>query len=133
MPHTVTILAAMPTILIVDDDAAIREVLLDLFSEIYQCHTASSAEEAFQYLEIEEYDVVITDISMPGLTGVELLKRVQLKDLETPVILVSGKGSEEDSDLLLSLGAYAYLTKPFRLEEIEQLVERALARNGHSG
>ena len=117
----------MPTILIVDDDAAIRGILYDLFSDRYECHTASMAEEAFQYLEVETYDAIITDIAMPGLTGVELLKRVQLRDEDTPVILISGKGKEQDSESLLGLGAFAYVTKPFSLDEIERVVERAVA------
>lgn len=117
----------MPTLLIVDDDAAIRGILYDLFSDRYECHTASMAEEAFQYLEVEHYDAIITDIAMPGLTGVELLKRVQLRDESTPVILISGKGSEQDSKSLLALGAFAYVNKPFNLAEIEETVERAVA------
>jgi DNA-binding NtrC family response regulator len=118
--------APMPTLLIVDDDAVIRGMLYDLFSDRYECHTASMAEEAFQYLEVEHYDAIITDIAMPGITGVELLKRVQLRDSDTPVILISGKGSEQDTRSLLALGAFAYLTKPFSLDEIEQVVERAV-------
>jgi DNA-binding NtrC family response regulator len=86
------------------------------------------AEEALQYLEVEEYDAVLTDISMPGLNGVELLKRVQQRDSTTPVILISGKGTEQDSQSLLGLGAFAYVTKPFTLDEIELLVERAVAQ-----
>jgi DNA-binding response OmpR family regulator len=117
----------MPTLLIVDDDAAIRGILYDLFSDRYECNTASMAEEAFQYLEVEHYDAIITDIAMPGLTGVELLKRVQLRDESTPVILISGKGSEQDSKSLLALGAFAYVTKPFNLAEIEETVDRAVA------
>jgi DNA-binding NtrC family response regulator len=116
----------MPTLLIVDDDAAIRGMLYDLLGEHYECNTASSADEAFQFLEVEHYDAIITDIAMPGLTGIELLKRVQLRDEATPVILISGKGNEQDSESLLALGAFAYLTKPFSLEEIEQVVERAI-------
>jgi DNA-binding NtrC family response regulator len=117
----------MPTLLIVDDDHAIRGMLFDLLCEQYECNTASSAEEAFQFLEVEHYDAIITDIAMPGITGVELLKRVQLRDETTPVILISGKGTEHDSKSLLALGAFAYVTKPFSLDEIEQVVERALA------
>jgi len=115
-------------ILIVDDDDAIRGTLFDLLSDRYECHTASMAEEALQYLEVEKYDAVLTDISMPGLTGVELLKQVQERDSGTPVILISGKGSEEDSQSLLALGAFAYVTKPFTLDEIELLVERAVEK-----
>lgn len=116
----------MPTLLIVDDDATIRGMLYELLSEKYECNTASMAEEAFQYLEVEQYDAIITDIAMPGLTGVELLKRVQLRDEDTPVILISGRGTEQDSGALLALGAFAYVTKPFSLDEIERVVERAV-------
>jgi DNA-binding NtrC family response regulator len=116
----------MPTILIVDDDAAIRGMLYELLSQKYECNTASMAEEALQYLEVEKYDAIVTDIAMPGLTGVELLKRVQQRGLDTPVILISGKGSEEHPDLFVTLGAFAYITKPFNLDEIEQVVERAI-------
>jgi len=116
----------MSNILIVDDDDAVRGILLDLLSEKYECNTASSAEEAFQFLEIEDYDVVLTDIAMPGLTGIELLKRIQLKDLEMPVIFISGKNGDHDPDGLVKLGAFAYVRKPFGLEEIEYLVERAV-------
>jgi len=121
----------MANILIVDDDDSVRGIILDLLSDRYKCNTASSAEEAFQYLEIENYDAVLTDIAMPGLNGVEFLKRIQAKDLGTPVILISGKNDEEDSEALMKLGAFAYLHKPFSLDEIEYIVDRAVRnRNG---
>ena len=123
---SLTITSPMTTILIVDDDEAIRETLYDLLSERYECQTASKAEEALQYLAAQSYDAVLTDISMPGLTGLELLQRVQQKDSRTPVILISGKGSEQDSDSLIRLGAFAYVTKPFSLDQIELIVERAV-------
>jgi len=119
----------MSTILIVDDDDAIRGMLYDLLSEKYECNTASMAEEALQYLEVERYDAILTDIAMPGLTGVELLRRIQETDSKTPVILISGRGSEEDEQDLIELGAFAYLTKPFNLDEIEEVVQRAVEQN----
>lgn len=119
----------MPTILIVDDDDAIRGMLYDLLSEKYECNTASMAEEALQYIEVEKYDAILTDIAMPGLTGVELLKRVQENyGGATPVILISGKGSEQDPRALFDMGAFAYVTKPFNLDEIEEVVARAIAQ-----
>ena len=118
----------MPIILIVDDDAVIRGMLYELFSEKYECHTASTAEEAFQYLEVENYDAILTDIAMSGLTGIELLKRVQLRDSETPVILISGKGNEQDPQQLVDLGAFAYVSKPFKLIEIEEVVAQAVLK-----
>jgi DNA-binding NtrC family response regulator len=120
----------MPKILIVDDDNAIRGTLYDLLSESYECNTASMAEEALQCIEVEKYDAILTDIAMPGLTGVELLKRVQVSHNASPVILISGRGCEQDADELIGLGAFAYLTKPFNLAEIEDVVARAVSRTG---
>jgi len=116
----------MASILIVDYDEAVRGILMDLLSDRYECHTASTADEAFQYLENENYDAVLTDIATSGLSGVQLMKRIQLKDLNTPVILISGKNDDQDSEELMKLGAFAYLHKPFSLDEIEYLVGRAV-------
>ncbi len=116
----------MATILIVDDDAVIRSLLLDLFSDCYECNTASTAEEAIEFLNIERYDAVLTDIALPGLNGIGLLKRIKSKGLNTPVIVISGRGDEKDSQLLLKLGAFAYLTKPFSLAQMENVVQQAV-------
>ena len=123
----------MSTILIVDDDDAIRETLYDLLSDRYECQTAGMAEEALQYLAIETYDAVLTDIAMPGLTGLELLRRVQQENSGTPVILMSGKGAEQDGDALITMGAFAYVTKPFSLDQIELIVERAVEQKLFAG
>jgi DNA-binding NtrC family response regulator len=103
-------------------------MLYDLLSDRYECDTASMAEEALECIEVERYDAILTDIVMPGLTGVELLKKIQETDSATPVILISGKGSEQDSQDLMDLGAFAYVNKPFDLDEIEQVVERAVGQ-----
>ena len=120
----------MATLLIVDDDTLVRETLHELLSASHECHQADRAEQAMTYLEIENYDAVITDISMPGLSGRSLLKYIQAKHAGTPVIVISGMPGEEsraDGRELLDLGAFAYLAKPFKLEEIEATVDRAIA------
>ena len=118
----------MATILIVDDDDAVRGILYELLSEKYECHTASTADEALQFIEVEDYDVIVTDIAMPGLNGVQLLKLVQSRAPHTPVILISGKAGEQNLNDLLQEGAFAFVNKPFSLEEIEAVVDRALAQ-----
>lgn len=116
----------MPAILIVDDDASVRDVLYDLFADWHVCHVAPTAERALAYLAEEHYDVILTDISMPGLSGVELLGRVRESRPEVRVIIISGIDDEEHARGLVRLGAFACLSKPFRLEEVEGAVERAL-------
>ena len=118
----------MATLLIVDDDTLIRDTLHELFSTSHECHTADRAEQALAYLDVENYDAVITDISMPGLSGRDILKHIQERHPATPVIVISGRPDEADGESLVELGAFAYFHKPFQLEELETAVEQALAR-----
>ena len=119
----------MAALLIVDDDETIRDTLYDLFSELHMCHVADTAEQAITWLDQGAYDVVLTDISMPGLSGVELLGHVRQRQPDTPVIVISGITDQEHAKGLLRLGAFDYLLKPFKLEEVERSVERAVGRH----
>ena len=116
----------MAAILIVDDDAGVRDVLYDLFAEEHLCHAAATAEDALSFLREQTYDVVITDISMPGLSGVELLGRLRQEQPDTPVIVVTGISDRTHAEGLTRLGAFEYILKPFRLGEVEASVGRAL-------
>jgi DNA-binding NtrC family response regulator len=118
----------MSLILVVDDDENIRDTLYDLLSAEHDCQTAETAEQALARLEVDAYDVVLTDISMPGLSGLELLGTVRQKYPDTPVIIISGIGDQEHAQGLIRLGAFEYLLKPFRLEIVEKSVKRALDR-----
>jgi DNA-binding NtrC family response regulator len=116
----------MAAILIVDDDDAVRDTLYDLFSDLHLCHSASSAEQALAFVREQPYDVVLTDISMPGLSGVELLGTLRQTQPDTPVIIVSGIGDRSHAEGLVRLGAFDFILKPFRLEEVEESVARAI-------
>lgn len=121
----------MPRVLVVDDDDAIRDTLYELLSEEYVCQTAETAEKAFARLEADTYDVVLTDISMPGLSGLELLGQVRQKFPETPVIIISGISDQEHAQGLIKLGAFDFLLKPFTLEVVEKSVKRAMDFRRH--
>jgi DNA-binding NtrC family response regulator len=116
----------MSRILIVDDDETIRDTLYELLSEEYFCQTAETAEKAFARLEAEVYDVVLTDISMPGISGVELLGHVRQRFADIPVIIISGIDDREHAEGLIRLGAFDFLMKPFTLEKVETTVKRAV-------
>jgi len=118
----------MATLLIVDDDNLVRETLHELLSASHECHTADRAEQALAYLEIETYDVVLTDLAMPRLSGRDLLSHIQAKHPTTPVIVISGMFEEDDAREIIDAGAFAYFAKPFNLEEIEAAVDRAMVR-----
>jgi DNA-binding NtrC family response regulator len=119
----------MPKILVVDDDDTIRDTLYELLSEEYLCQTAETAEKAFARLEADSYDVVLTDISMPGLSGLELLGHIRQKFPNTPVIMISGIGDQDHAQGLIKLGAFDFLLKPFSLDVVEKSVRRALEYN----
>src|SRR6185503_1974507 len=119
----------MAILLIVDDDNNIRATLHDLLAQSHECHTADRAEQALAYLDLQSYDAVLTDISMPGLSGREILRAIQDKHPTTPVIVISGVSDKKDAEELLESGAFAYVAKPFELSEIEDLVNRAIARH----
>ena len=116
----------MAAILIVDDDDAVRDVLYDLFSEEHMCHAAATAEQALSFLREQTYDAVLTDISMPGLSGLELLGHLRQEQPDTPVIVISGIGDRTHAEGLTRLGAFDHILKPFTLEAVEKSVGRAL-------
>src|ERR1044072_3469694 len=118
----------MATLLIVDDDNLIRDTLHELLSGAHECHTADRAEQALAFLDGETYDVVLTDLSMPGLNGRELLRYVHAKHTNTPVIVISGDVDEGKASEMINAGAFAYFAKPFNLDDIELAVIRAISR-----
>jgi two-component system response regulator PilR (NtrC family) len=117
---------SLATILVVDDDDTVRNALFELFAEEHTCHAAATAEQALTYLSSRQYDVVVTDYQMPGLTGLDVLAKVKESQQHTPVILISGSSSRERAEDLKRMGAFDYLAKPFRLQDIEMCVARAI-------
>jgi len=122
----------MATLLIIDDDSTVRDILQDLLSATHECHTADRAEQAIEYLQIETYDVIVTDISMPGLGGFELLKLIKENHPATPVIIISGQ-LELDEEAFTGLGAFAFFSKPLVLHEVEDAITRAIAYHQKMG
>jgi DNA-binding NtrC family response regulator len=116
----------MAFLLVVDDDETVRENLCDLFAGEHFCQAAESAEKAIALLSAERFDLVMTDISMPGMSGIELLGHVRGSQPDTPVIIISGINDQEYAAGLLKLGAYDFLLKPFQLEEVEASVASAI-------
>src|SRR5215212_4187369 len=115
-----------PRILIADDDAQIREVLHELLGDAYECAEVSSAEEALAVVRREEFDLVLSDIMMGGITGLEMVPQVLAQAPDTVVIMISGEQNIESAIEALRAGAFDYITKPFDLRHVEAAVERAL-------
>jgi putative nucleotidyltransferase with HDIG domain len=115
-----------PRILIVDDEVEITEILADLLSEEYACLRAASAEEALAHLHESEFQLVISDITMPGMSGLDMIPHIKALSPDTVVVMISGMQTVESAIGALRLGAFDYLMKPFDLRQVEAVVKRAL-------
>lgn len=117
---------AKPLLLIVDDEVEVRGVLCDLLAETYDCSEAASAEEALAQLREKNYQLVISDITMSGMTGLEMIPHAKLASPDTVIVMISGMQTIESAINALRLGAFDYLMKPFDLRQAEAAVARAL-------
>ena len=115
-----------PRILIVDDEVEITEILADLLSEDYNCSRAGSAEEALARLQEGQFQLVISDITMPGMSGLDMIPHIKELSPDTVVVMISGMQTVESAIGALRLGAFDYLMKPFDLRQVEAVVKRAL-------
>jgi response regulator RpfG family c-di-GMP phosphodiesterase len=113
-------------LLVADDDAAVRSVLSEFLSAEYECEAVGSAEEALGLLGSGEFRLVVSDIAMPGVSGLELIPRVRELSPDTLVIVVSGSQEIESAVEALRAGAFDYIVKPFDLEHLQFAVRRAL-------
>ena len=114
-------------ILVVDDEEMICILLTDVLSdEGYEVVTASDGQEAVDLLERERIDLIITDMVMPGLNGIEVLRTAKRLDPQRPVIVMTGYPSVETVRRLIRLGAEDYITKPFNVDIIKVTVAKLL-------
>ncbi|UCE67803.1 MAG: response regulator [Candidatus Zixiibacteriota bacterium] len=116
-------------ILVVEDEAMMRNLLLKILeSEGYQVTLASSGAEALDKLECEKYDLMLSDVKMPGMNGFELLEKVKSQWNDMAVIVMTGYGDAYTIKEALMKGADEYLSKPFKSHEVSLIVERAYWR-----
>lgn len=114
-------------ILVVDDEEAIRNTLNDYFTAIgYEVVEAGDGEDALRKFVPGKFDCVISDLFMPGMNGIELIKQIRLLDADVVFLLITGFPGNDSAISAMKEGAYDYLTKPFHMEDIQLKVERAL-------
>ena len=115
--------------LVVDDEPRLRQVLLHLMrNDGFRCFEACNGVEAIEILERQSIPLVLSDMRMPRMDGIELLKRVRQRWPETAVVMITAVSEVETAVSCLSLGAMDYLTKPFHLEEVRARVSQALEK-----
>ncbi len=116
-------------ILVVDDERVIRDILAEFLTlEGFSVHTVEDGEKALSELRLHPYDLLITDLKMPRLSGLQLLERIESERLGVLTVLMTGFGTVETAIEAMKKGAYDYLLKPFKVEEVIHVVERALYR-----
>jgi two-component system response regulator HydG len=117
-----------PRVLVVDDRLEMAETLAEGLDERgFQAVSISSGKEAIRMLQSEHFDAIVTDLRMPEIDGLALLRASYGLDPSRPVILMTAYGSVASALEASGLGAYHYLMKPFRLDALVWLIERALA------
>ena len=115
-------------VLAVDDNASLLRFLISAFTANGCAVTsASTAEQALELINGDVFDLVVSDIKMPGLSGLDLLRAVKARHPATPVVLITGAPSVNSAVFGLRHGAYDYLPKPFSIKEVQQLLERVRA------
>jgi signal transduction histidine kinase/DNA-binding response OmpR family regulator len=115
-------------ILVIDDEPAVLEVFREFLGmQGYRVSSAPSGEEAVRLLPDLKPDIILTDINLPGLSGLEVMRFAKSVDPEIGVVVVTGHASASNAIEALRQGAFNYITKPFDLDEIHEVVERAIA------
>ena len=121
-------------VLVVDDHARARESVADILRHCgHQVQCCSSALEALQVLDHESFDVIITDLRMPGMSGLEFIQALAKRDSEAQVVMVTAYASVATAVEAMRHGAFDYIEKPFNVDQLEQLVTRALRQSDIGG
>ena len=113
-------------ILIVDDEPQLRNLLAELVGTMYQCVQAESAEAALAEIKKTQFAVVISDVNLTGMSGLEMIPLIKARSPQTVVLVISGQQSLDDSIQALRVGAFDYIAKPLELHQVEAAVRRAV-------
>lgn len=123
----------MARVLVVEDEGDTRQVICELLSSLgHEPAEARDGMEALERFQEDAYDIVVTDMAMPRMDGIELTRRLKAMDPGLPVLMVTGQGSLDLMVRAVNRGISDYVRKPFRLRTFEKTVERALNRRGGS-
>src|SRR5210317_1181306 len=114
------------SILVVDDDIAHRTMLRILFEWEYKISEADCGSIAIEKVQKTHYDLVLMDVRMPEIGGIEALDKIKALSPEMPIVMMTAYSSNETASKALEKGAYGYLTKPFDFEDLRQTIESAV-------
>jgi excisionase family DNA binding protein len=116
-----------PRILIVDDEQAVRDLVATYLSTAeYDVETVEDGPTALERLQANEYDLLITDLKMPGMDGLSVIRETRRHNADIPIIIITAFSTEASAIEAINLGVSGYLTKPFRMERVLAMAARAL-------
>ena len=119
----------MPTILVIDDERSMREFLsIMLEKEGYKVIAMDNGNDALDFIKKNNYDLIITDIKMPKVSGINILRESMALHTNTPVIMITAFASTDVAVEAMKLGAYDYITKPFKVDEIKVIIKNAIEK-----
>jgi len=122
------------SVLVVDDQDSVVDLLVDIMQDMgFVTERAYDGAEALKKFDSGQFDLVITDIKMPNMDGVELMRRIKERSARVAVVAITGYGTSDTESQLLAEGMDGYLEKPFRLAKIEEVVRRVLRKSGVLG
>jgi two-component system response regulator PilR (NtrC family) len=118
-------------ILVVDDEQDVRETLESVLAKLeYEPIVAGSGKEALDLMKKNKIDIILSDLYMPEMDGIELLKRVKTENRNTVFLMITAHPTIETAVDAIKKGAYDYLTKPFHIDEVKMKLNRALEKSG---
>ena len=123
----------MPKILVVDDEVGAQESLKMILKDSHLILTAPNGEEAFKIIDEESPDLVLLDVLLPGMDGIEVLRRVKTLNPQTQVIMLTGQDRVKVAVEAMKLGAFDYIHKPFEVDELRAIVRKALDQKDFKG
>ncbi|MFQ5459025.1 MAG: sigma-54-dependent transcriptional regulator, partial [Myxococcota bacterium] len=119
----------MSKILVVDDELSMREFLEIMLKKAgYDVESVADPEQALMHVENDTYDLVITDVLMPKMNGLDLLRKIKEVSPEVVVLMMTAFATTETAVQAMKEGAYDYITKPFKVDEIQLIIEKALEK-----
>ena len=125
-------MAQKRSILVVDDESSVRESIRMILKPKYDVYTAENGNEALQCIQKDKIDIVTLDLTMPGLSGIEVLKQIKKSNADIEVIVVSAYGTPQNTQEAARLGANDFIIKPFNTPDLIDSICKSVERRTHN-
>jgi DNA-binding NtrC family response regulator len=125
-------MAQKRSILVVDDESSVRESIQMILKPKYEVYTAADGNEALQCIQKDKIDVVTLDLKMPGLSGIEVLKKIKQHNADIEVVVISAYGTPQNHQEAVRHGAGEFITKPFNTQDLVNSICKSLERRAYN-